>query len=170
MRGSALRFDGVDGSSDDALLAQGRASAQGAAPFKQFVLPSLDGLAGLFAEASPMMLDVGVGVAAMAAEYCKTFPTLRVVGIDVLPRVLELARGVVEEAGVADRVELRNQDVAALEDQDLFALAWLPAPFVPRAALEAGVPRIVAALVPEDGSWWGMAGSRTTSSRTRSTA
>ncbi len=137
--------------SDDALLAQGRASAQGAAPFKQFVLPSLDGLAGLFAEASPMMLDVGVGVAAMAAEYCKTFPTLRVVGIDVLPRVLELARGVVEEAGVADRIELRNQDVAALEDRDLFALAWLPAPFVPRAALEAGAPRIVAALVP--GGW-----------------
>ena len=52
---------------------------------------------------------------------------------------------------MADRIELRNQDVAALEDRDLFALAWLPAPFVPRAALEAGAPRIVAALVP--GGW-----------------
>jgi hypothetical protein len=137
--------------SDDALLAQGRASAQAAAPFKQFILPALDGLADLFAEASPAMLDVGVGVAAMAVEYCRTFPTLRVVGIDVLPRALELARGVSEEAGVADRIELRNQDVATLEDLNLFALAWLPAPFVPRAALEAGVSRIVAALVP--GGW-----------------
>jgi trans-aconitate methyltransferase len=108
-------------------------------------------LAGLFAETSPTMLDVGVGVAAMASEYCKTFPTLRVVGIDVLPRALELARIVAEDAGVAERIELRDQDVATLEDRNLFALAWLPAPFVPRAALEAGLPRVVDALVP--GGW-----------------
>jgi hypothetical protein len=132
--------------SDEALLAQGRASAQAAVPFKQFVLPALDGLAGLFAETSPT-----VGVAAMASEYCKTFPTLRVVGIDVLPRALELARIVAEDAGVAERIELRDQDVATLEDRNLFALAWLPAPFVPRAALEAGLPRVVDALVP--GGW-----------------
>ncbi len=48
--------------SHDALVAQGRASAQGAAPFRAFLLPALDGLADLFAEASPTMLDVGVGV------------------------------------------------------------------------------------------------------------
>jgi hypothetical protein len=136
--------------SDEALLAQGRASAQGAAPFKWFVLPTLDGLADLFAGA-PTMLDVGVGVAAMATEYCRTFPTLRVVGIDVFPRALELARNLSEEAGMADRIELREQDVATLQDRDTFALAWLPAPFVPRVALEAGLPRIAASLVP--GGW-----------------
>jgi methylase of polypeptide subunit release factors len=87
----------------------------------------------------------------MAVEYCRMFPTLRVVGIDVFPRALELARNLTDEAGVADRMELREQDVATLEDRNLFAVAWLPAPFVPRAALEAGVPRIAAALVP--GGW-----------------
>ncbi len=136
---------------DDSLLAQGRASAQAAAPFKRFILPALDGLADLFAGVSPTMLDVGVGVGAMAAEYCRTFPSLRVVGIDVFPRALGLARTVIDEAGVSDRVELRQQDVATLADRNVFAFAWLPAPFVPRAALEAGLPRLAASLVP--GGW-----------------
>ncbi len=52
---------------------------------------------------------------------------------------------------MADRIELREQDVATLEDRNFFTLAWLPAPFVPRSALEDGVPRIAVALVP--GGW-----------------
>jgi len=136
---------------DEALLAQGRGSAQAAAAFKMFVLPALEGLGDLFDGESPKMLDVGVGVGAMAVAYCRTFPGLRVVGLDVLPRVLELARRQVEEARLADRIELRHQDVAGLEDDQAYALAWLPAPFVPRPALEAGLPRLARALVP--GGW-----------------
>ena len=97
------------------------------------------------------MLDVGVGVGAMAAAYCDAFPSLRVVGLDVFPRALELARRTIGEAGMAERIELRNQDVATLDDQDIFCLAWLPAPFVPRAAIETGLPRMVRATVP--GGW-----------------
>jgi len=140
---------------DDALLAQGRGSAQAAAAFKMFALPALEGLGDLFNGESPKMLDVGVGVAAMAVAYCRTFPGLRVVGLDVLPRALELARRQVDEAGLADRIELRQQDVAGLEDDRAYALAWLPAPFVPRPALEAGLPRLARALVP--GGWLMMA-------------
>jgi Methyltransferase domain len=136
---------------DDALLAQGRGSAQGVAAFKMFGLPALEGLKDLFDGESPQMLDVGVGVAAMAVEYCHTFPRLRVVGLDVLPRALELARRLVDEAGLANRIELRHLDVASLEDDRAYALAWLPAPFVPRAALNAGLPRVAKALVP--GGW-----------------
>jgi hypothetical protein len=136
---------------DDALLAQGRGSAQAAAAFKMFALPALEGLKDLFDGESPQMIDVGVGVAAMAVEYCRTFPRLRVVGLDVLPRALELARRQVDKAGLANRIELRHQDVANLEDDRAYALAWLPAPFVPRPALEAGLPRIAKALVP--GGW-----------------
>ena len=136
---------------DDALLAQGRGSAQAAAAFKMFALPALEGLKDLFDSESPQMIDVGVGVAAMAVEYCRTFPRLRVVGLDILPRALELARRQVDEAGLANRIELRHQDVANLEDDRAYALAWLPAPFVPRPALEAGLPRIAKALVP--GGW-----------------
>lgn len=137
--------------SDSALLAQGAASSQMAAPFKFFLMPALDGLAELFA-GEPEMLDVGVGVASMAVEFCRTFPNLRVVGLDVFPRALELAGKVVADAGMADRIELRQQDVATLEDRDRYAVAWLPAPFVPRPALEAGIPRMAAALVP--GGWF----------------
>jgi Methyltransferase domain len=141
--------------SDEALLAQGRASAQGVASFTRFGLPAMAGLKDLFDGESPRMLDVGVGVASLAVEYCRTFPKLRVVGLDVLPRALELARLTVAEAGLADRIELRYQDVANLEDDQAYALAWLPAPFVPRPAFDAGLPRIAKALVP--GGWLMMA-------------
>lgn len=136
---------------DDAILAQGAASAQAAEAFKAFAVPMLDGLSDLLSDPSPLMLDVGVGVAAMAIAYCEAFPGLRVVGLDVFPRALELARSNIERVGMADRIELRCQDVTALEDDEVFSLAWLPAPFVPRAAISAGLPRIVAALLP--GGW-----------------
>jgi hypothetical protein len=136
---------------DEAVLAQGRASAQGAQPFKMFAVPMMEGLGDLLSGPSPVMLDVGVGVAAMAVAWCEAFARMRVVGLDVFPRALELARRTVDEAGMADRIELRHQDVADLTDREVFSLAWLPAPFVPRAALDAGLPRIVTSLVP--GGW-----------------
>jgi hypothetical protein len=136
---------------DDALRAQGLASAQGAQMFKMFAVPMMEGLGDLLAGPSPMMLDVGVGVAAMAVAWCRTFPQLRVVGLDVFPRALELAHRTVREAGVADRIELRHQDVSEIDDHEQFCLGWLPAPFVPRTAIAAGLRRVVAALVP--GGW-----------------
>jgi hypothetical protein len=139
---------------DEALLAQGRASAQGAGPFKMFAVPMMEGLGELLAEPSPIMLDVGVGVGAMAVAWCQTFPGLHIVGVDVFPRALELASRIVAEADLADRIELRDQDVIDLDDRDIYCYAWLPAPFLPPNALEAGVPRILAALVP--GGWVGL--------------
>jgi methylase of polypeptide subunit release factors len=97
------------------------------------------------------MLDIGIGVAAMAVAYCQAFPRLRVVGLDVFPRAVELAQQTIDQAGMADRIEVRQQDMATLEDRDVFCLAWLPAPFVPRPAIDSGLPRVVAALVP--GGW-----------------
>jgi hypothetical protein len=139
---------------DEALLAQGRASAQGAGPFKMFAVPMMDGLGELLSGPSPVMLDVGVGVGAMAVAWCETFPRLHIVGVDVFPRALELASGLVADADLADRIELRNQDVIDLDDRDIYCFAWLPAPFIPPNTLEACVPRIFAALVP--GGWIGL--------------
>ena len=136
---------------DEAILAQGRASAQGAAAFEQLGLPFLTGLADALATPGARMLDVGTGVAALAASYAELFPELTVVGIDVLPRVLALAEDLLRTSPVADRVVLREQDVSELSDESTFALAWLPAPFVPEAALHSGVPRIVRSLIP--GGW-----------------
>ena len=136
---------------DEALLAQGRASAQGAAAFERLGLPFMPGLAEALATPGARMLDVGTGVAALAASYAELFPRLTVVGIDTFPRVLALAEDLLRTSAVADRVELREQDVSDLSDEAAFALAWLPAPFVPQDALRAGVPRIVRSLVP--GGW-----------------
>ncbi len=137
--------------SDAALVAQGRASAQGAGAFAQFALPRLDGMASAISQPGARMLDVGTGVAALAVAYAEQFPELIVVGIDVLPRVLVLAAATVASSKVADRVVLRNQDIAALDDRDTYALAWVPAPFVPAAALEVGMARVAQALTP--GGW-----------------
>jgi hypothetical protein len=147
-----LRGEGVmwSAQSDEALLAQGRASAQGAAAFAQFGLPMLAGLREAFADGA-RMLDVGTGVAALAVAYAELFPQLTVVGIDVIPRVLALAEQTVTASSVSDRVILRQQDVASLDEPETYAFAWVPAPFIPESALGVGVLRVVESLLP--GGW-----------------
>jgi SAM-dependent methyltransferase len=139
------------GQSDEALLAQGRASAQGAAMMARFVFPGLPGLLDALGRPGVRMLDVGTGVGALAVAYAELFPALTVVGIDVLARVLALARGTLAGHPSGERVVLREQDVATLDEPDTYAVAWLPAPFVPPGPLRAGADRLRAALVP--GGW-----------------
>jgi hypothetical protein len=143
-----VRGDGHlwEGQSDVALLSQGRASAQGAAAMARFGLPMLAGLTEALARPGALMLDVGTGVAAMAVAYAELFPELTVVGLDVLPRVLALGATTVAASPVADRVILREQDVATLDEEATYSLAWLPAPFLPEAALRAGIPRVARAM------------------------
>ena len=62
-----------------------------------------------------------------------------------------MARQNVAASDVAARVAGPKQDVAGFTDDVGFDLAFLPAPFVPRPALQAGLPRVVAALRP--GGW-----------------
>lgn len=95
------------------------------------------------------ILDVGTGTATLAVAYAEAFPGVRVVGLDVLPRIIALAEATVAASSVADRVEIRRQSVAELDETDRYAYAWLPAPFVPQPALRAGVRRVAAALVPD---------------------
>src|SRR5262249_47057891 len=90
-------------------------------------------------------------VAALAIPFAQAFPQLHGLGIDVLDRPLELARRNIAASDVAARVTVRKQDVAGFTDDTGFDLAYLPAPFVPRPALQAGLPRIAAALRP--GGW-----------------
>ena len=137
--------------SDQALLAQGVASAYGARAFPQLVLPAMGDLGSRLAAPGARMLDIGTGVGALAVAFAQVFPELHVLGIDVLDRPLELARRSIGASDVADRVTVRKQDVANFTDDTGFDLVFLPAPFIPRLALLAGLPRVAAALRP--GGW-----------------
>ena len=134
--------------SDQALLAQGRASAVGARAFAELMLPMMGDLGSRLTAPGARMLDVGTGVGALALAFAQVFPRLHVLGIDVLDRSLELAGQNIAASEVAARVTVRKQDVAVFTDDTGFDLAFLPAPFIPLPALEAGLPRVAAALRP----------------------
>jgi SAM-dependent methyltransferase len=142
--------DGWAAVDDATLLAQGRSSALGGRMIASFVVPSLDGLAST-SSGGGEFLDVGVGVGELAAAFCEILPAWRVVGIDVLPRALDLARRTIADRGLEGRIEVRLEPVEALGDIDRFDLAWIPAPFIPHEAFDAGVSRVRNALRP--GGW-----------------
>ncbi len=124
---------------DDTLIAQGQASGLGGTMLAMAVIPSLDGLEDRFSEGGAF-LDVGVGIGAMTATFCAARPAATVIGIDVLPRALALARQTIATAGCQDRVDLRLQRVEELTDSQRFDLAWLPAPFIPTAIITTALP------------------------------
>ncbi|GAA4410121.1 hypothetical protein GCM10023168_29490 [Fodinibacter luteus] len=142
------RSAGWDGAHPATVLSQGRASRPVADYLARELLPRMPGSQAALQSGMSRFLDVGVGVAAIAARLCQIYPGLGCVGIDVLPEVLGLAANELTALGLADRVELRVQSVSELEDEEVFDLAWLPQPFIPRAALEAGVPLVHRALRP----------------------
>ena len=133
---------------DETLLAQGQASGASGWLFAQFLLPHVTGFAERLATPGARMLDVGTGVGALAVGFAETFPQLHVTGIDVLERVLRLAERTVADAGLADRIELRREDVSSLDEDSQYDLAWLPAPVIPEASLRNGVRRLARALRP----------------------
>ncbi len=136
--------------SDEALIAQGRASGM-AGPMFARQLGAFGEFATRFTAPGARMLDVGTGTGALALGFAETFPELRVVGIDVLDRALELARLTVADRAAGERITFRKQDVATLRDDEGFDLAWLPAPFIPPPVLSPGVAAVVATLRP--GGW-----------------
>ncbi|MFJ9543936.1 class I SAM-dependent methyltransferase [Streptomyces sp. NPDC101225] len=141
------------GQDDAVLLNQGRASANTGRALATRVVPALPGLEQRLADKGSRVLDVGTGVAALACAVARAFPHAEVVGIDIMERVLDLARKELTdtEPEVADRVLLRHLDVAELTERDAYDLVWLPAPFLTEAVLDAAVPRLVDALRP--GGW-----------------
>jgi hypothetical protein len=142
--------DGWAAQDDDTLLAQGRSSALGGQMLAMYAIPSLDGLSERFA-AGGDFLDVGVGVAELAAAFCEVMPNARVVGIDVLPRALSLAQQTITERGLGDRLEVRLVAVQELTDAAKFDLAWMPAPFLPEDVFPLGLRRVHDAL--RSGGW-----------------
>lgn len=99
-------------------------------------------------EAEPRFLDIGTGVAFIAIEAAKLWPTMKVTGIDIWEPALKLAESNIAAEGVGDRVSLRRQSVAELDEEEAFDLVWMPSMFLPLSVIERALPRVVRALAP----------------------
>ena len=120
------------------LQAQGSASAAVANLFRAAGLGTPDA----------RILDVGTGVAGLAIAFCRTYPEATVVGLDPWEPSLEIARGNVEDAGLASRITLVASTIEDFRDEEGFDLAWLPSPFIPEAVLDDAIARIHVLLRP----------------------
>src|SRR5215469_16241715 len=96
-------------------------------------------------------LDVGTGVGWLAIEAARSWPALRVLGIDPWEPALTLARQNLAQSGVAERIELRLQRVEQFEEATTFTVAWLPGPFISGEIADRALERVYRALVP--GGW-----------------
>ena len=135
------------------LEAQGR-SGQGAMPAMIQAIRQNPELAARLDQPSASFLDVGVGVGVIAIELCRAFPALRVVGLEPAAAPLAQARANVAAAGLADRIELRQQGVEDLQDVEAFDLAYVAQVFIPDGVFEVGLARVWRALRP--GGWLNM--------------
>jgi len=132
------------------LQTQGQSSG-GIPPLIARVAPALDGLDDALARDGARILDIGAGVAALSISCCREWPAASVVGLDPWGPAMELAAANIAAAGLEDRITLRAVRIEHLNDTDAFDLAWMPAPFLPRSALESGVPVVTRSLRP--GGW-----------------
>jgi SAM-dependent methyltransferase len=112
---------------------------------------------GALATAAPELagvrsfLDVGAGIGLLAIAAAGVWPQASIVGIDVWGPALEAAAANIREAGLEDKITIRDQNVTALDDIDAYDCVWFPTFFVTEAVLEAAMPRVYRAVRP--GGW-----------------
>lgn len=115
------------------------------------LLPGLDGLAERMSQPDARILDVGAGVGVVSTELCRLWPQAESVGLEPHRTARELGRSRIAASGLSDRIALRDERLEMLGERDAYDFAFLPQPFMPPEALQAGLPRIHRALRP--GGW-----------------
>jgi ubiquinone/menaquinone biosynthesis C-methylase UbiE len=93
-------------------------------------------------------LDVGCGVAGFLLTCARAVPTLRAVGVELVPVVAAEAERRAKDIGVSDRVEIRAMDARDLTDEDTFDSAFWAQPFFPQAVRAGALAAILRALKP----------------------
>jgi SAM-dependent methyltransferase len=133
------------------LETQGVMSAAAVDPLVRLVFPSLPGLLERMSAPGGAFLDVGAGVGEIGIELCRHFGQLRVVGLEpaAAPRALALRR--VAAAGLADRMEVRDQRAEELTDESAYDLAWIALMFLPPEVVAPALATVRRALRP--GGW-----------------
>jgi SAM-dependent methyltransferase len=126
----------------DVIESQGLTSEALAPVLRAAVVPQLPGLKARLEGSHATFLDARVGAAGLVIAMCRLWPALSCVGIDVSAAAIAFARPRIAEAGLSERIELRMQDVAALEDRDAFDLVWLPASFIGESVLPEALQRL----------------------------
>jgi 2-polyprenyl-3-methyl-5-hydroxy-6-metoxy-1,4-benzoquinol methylase len=114
-------------------------------------LPLHEGLAERLESPDAAFLDVGVGVGAISIGMARTWPKLRVVGIDPWQPSLAIARENIKMAGLDTQIELREQTVQQLTDTKRFDLAFFPSFFIAENVIKTALERVYQALRP--GGW-----------------
>ena len=97
---------------------------------------------------SGRFLDVGCGVGTTSLMLATIFPATEVVGIDVVPAVVDEARRRAEALGVLERVEFRCLDAQDLDEADAFGAAFWAQPFFPGPTRARTLAAIFRALHP----------------------
>lgn len=98
-------------------------------------------VAGRLAGSDARLLDIGTGTGWLAIELARRHPMLTVIGIDIFDPALDLARNNVALAGLSDRIKLRHQDAANLQQPDSYDAVWVPLPFLTQGRRTAGADR-----------------------------
>jgi SAM-dependent methyltransferase len=135
----------------EVLQAGGDVSVGFAHALTRMIVPGLEGLSARLGAPGAAFLDIGVGVAALAIAMAGMWPELRVVGIDPWQPSLTIARNNVAQAGLGDRITLREQRAEDLEDESAFDLTWVPSTFMREAVIAPACERAHRALRP--GGW-----------------
>jgi SAM-dependent methyltransferase len=76
---------------------------------------------------------------------------LKAVALEPAPHPAAIGRRHVQEAGLVDRIVIRQERVEDMEDERAFDLAFLPQMFLPDAIIQDAVERIFRSLKP--GGW-----------------
>jgi SAM-dependent methyltransferase len=117
--------------------------------FLDLVLPRLPAL-GARLERGGRVLDVGCGAGWALVQLAERFPGISLVGIDVEPYSVELARRLIEERALSDRCQARLQSVDRLGEDGAYdvATSFLVVHEIPPDLKPAAFAAVARALKP----------------------